>query len=103
MKIRWLGERVLLEVLPDPSHALDAGDSPTAIVIPEAYRRFSRRGRVLAVGPGWHTRSGAFVPTELEPGMVAVIPVDKGLVLQIGGREHRVIDERDLLGVDEAA
>ena len=104
MNVRLLGGQVLVEVLPDVTHALDAGDAPGAIYIPEAHQRFSRRGRVLAVGPGWWTRKGTFVATQLEPGEVVLLPVAAGLVTKIGDVEHRVIHETEVLAaVDEAA
>jgi co-chaperonin GroES (HSP10) len=105
MKLRVIphSDQLLVKVLPDPSHALDAGDAPGAIELPEAYRRFSRRGKVLAAGLGFETRKGRFVPTTVKPGDVVQLPLKgKGAaVYKIGGVEHRIVRERDCLGVIE--
>ncbi len=97
-------DRVLVEVLDDPSHALDAGDAAGLIEIPEAHRRFSRRGRVLAAGCGRWGKRGAFLATTVRPGDVVALPLTGAdtAVLEIGGREHRLLHESEILGVIEA-
>lgn len=96
-------DRVLVEVEDDPTHALDAGDAPGLLVVPEAHRRFSRRGRVIAAGCGRWSRKGVFLPTEVRPGDRVALPlagIDTA-VYEIGGREHRIIRESEILAVIE--
>jgi len=96
-------DRVLVAVDDDPTHSVDAGDAPSLIEIPEAHRRFARRGRVVAAGCGRWGRKGAFIPTELRPGDHVLLPL-RGAdvpVYEIGGREHRIHREGEILGVIE--
>ena len=96
-------DRVLVAVDDDPTHSLDPGDVPSLLEVPEAHRRFSRRGRVLAAGGGRWSRKGAWVPTSLRPGDRVLLPLTGAdtAVYDIGGREHRILHEPEILGVIE--
>lgn len=89
--IRPIGARVFVELQPEPEV------TPGGIVIPEHLRKKQpvARVKVLSVGQGYVTRSGAVVPCQVKPGDVALMPwrvgADQG--------DKRVVLEAELLGV----
>ena len=96
-------DRVLVCVDDDLDRSLEPGEAETALIIPEAHRRFSRTGTVLAAGLGRETRKGKFVRTTVVPGDRVLLPLtgDDTHSYDIGGREHRIIHEAEILGVVE--
>lgn len=63
--IRAYHDNVIIELEPLPT------ETKGGIVLPqsrEAERRGHRMARVVASGPGYYTRLGAFVPNETKPG-----------------------------------
>jgi co-chaperonin GroES (HSP10) len=106
-KLRLLAshDKAVVEVLPDPTHSLSGGDNDTLIEIPEAHRRFSELGRVIAIGKGHYTRRGKWIPTTIGPGDVVQLPVRPDVATcmkdNASGKEYRVLREREILGVVE--
>lgn len=86
MKIRPLGERVLVEPLPRPN-VVQGG-----IVIPEMSVEKSSEARVEAVGPG---------VTSLKRGDRVLMPKYGGSELKIGAKLFQLIQESDILGIIE--
>jgi co-chaperonin GroES (HSP10) len=87
---------VLVEEEPDLAHSLEAGDAPGLIVMPEAHRRASRRGKVLGTGPGRTTRKGYRVEPLVKKGDRVAFPATVGQLLRIGGRECRILPEVEI-------
>jgi co-chaperonin GroES (HSP10) len=91
MNIRPIGGKVYVELQPEPETT--AG----GIAIPDHLRDRQpvARVKVLSVGAGHVTRSGAVVPCEVKPGDVALMPwrvgADQG--------RRRVVPEAELIGV----
>jgi co-chaperonin GroES (HSP10) len=109
--LRPYADNVFIEFLPEPTHT--AG----GLHIPQQVQAKTRRARVVAVGPGYHTSLGAFVPTTVQPGDTVLVDKlagqdynwdlsvprhnKKGCDFSEEGREWRAVREGEILGVVE--
>jgi chaperonin GroES len=71
------------------------------IVVPDLGKEKPLMGEVIAVGPGIHTVTGNFIPTEIKIGEVVVFPAFGGTKMTIDGEEFVVMKEQDLLATLE--
>jgi chaperonin GroES len=71
------------------------------IVVPDLGKEKPLMGEVIAVGPGIHTVTGNFIPTEIKIGEVVVFPAFGGTKMTIDGEEFIVMKEQDLLATLE--
>ena len=71
------------------------------IVVPDLGKEKPLMGEVIAVGPGVHTVTGNFIPTEIKIGEVVVFPAFGGTKMTIDGEEFVVMKEQDLLATLE--
>ena len=80
--------------------------TPGGIIKPDTAREKERRGKVVALGPGWRTAKGTLVPFEFGPGDVVLFNGYAGkyagteLVLPDGTKALMVWHE-DIIGIEE--
>ncbi len=53
----------------EPEETITAG----GLHIPQQVTEKTRRALVIAVGPGWHTKLGVFIPTTVKPGETVLL------------------------------
>ena len=68
-----------------------------SIVVPDAGKDRNEQGEVIAVGPGKHTVTGEFIPTETKVGEIVVLPTMGFTKLQFEGDEYYIGSEQQLL------
>jgi chaperonin GroES len=68
-----------------------------SIVVPDAGKDRNEQGEVIAVGPGKHTVTGEFIPTETQIGEIVVLPTMGFTKLQFEGDEYYIGPEQQLL------
>lgn len=68
-----------------------------AIIVPDAGKEKNEKGTVVAVGPGFHTVTGTFVPTTAKVGEVVILPTMGFTKFEFGGDEYLIGSEKQLL------
>jgi chaperonin GroES len=68
-----------------------------SIVVPDAGKDRNEQGEVVAVGPGKHTVTGEFIPTETQVGEIVVLPTMGFTKLQFEGDEYYIGSEQQIL------
>jgi len=68
-----------------------------SIFVPDAGKDRNEQGKVVAVGPGKHTATGYFLPTEVKEGDVVVLPTMGFSKLQFQGDEYFIGPENQIL------
>jgi chaperonin GroES len=68
-----------------------------SIVVPDAGKDRNEQGEVVSVGPGKHTVTGEFIPTETKVGDIVVLPTMGFTKLQFNGDEFYVGPEQQIL------
>jgi len=90
VKFRPLFDRVLLKRTNDV-------DDVGGIIIPESAKEKSRKGIVVAIGPGVKNEKGILIPTELKVGDTVIFGIGVGLDMDIDGEEYLIIPEIDAM------
>jgi len=91
-----LGDRVLVERL--EAEAVTAG----GIVLPDSAKEKPVQGKIIAVGEGRRTDSGALVAPEVKPGDTVLFSRYGGTEVKLDGEEYLVMKEDDILAIVEA-
>jgi len=91
MKIKPKFNNVLIKILPEEEQ--NHGN----IIIPDLGKDKSRKGEVIAVGPGFYTMTGALIPVETKVGEIVILPKFGSSILTMGGIDYELIKENDLL------
>ncbi len=92
-EVRPLHDRVIVQRLAvEPT-------SKGGIIIPDNAKEKPREGRVVAVGPGRRNDHGAVVPLDVQKGDRVLFGQYAGSDVEIGGEEHLILQENDILGV----
>ena len=68
-----------------------------SIVVPDAGKDRNEQGEVVSVGPGKHTVTGEFIPTETKVGDIVVLPTMGFTKFQFNGDEFYVGSEQQIL------
>jgi chaperonin GroES len=71
------------------------------IIVADLGKEKPLMGEVIAVGPGFYTVTGTFIPTEIRIGEVVTFPAFGGTRMTIDGEEYIVMKENDLLVILE--
>ncbi len=71
------------------------------IIIPDTAKEKPQEGRVIAVGRGKMTEEGKVIPLDLKAGDKILFGKYAGSEVKIGGEEHLILREDDVLGVIE--
>ena len=95
MKIRPLGDRVLVEVL-EAEEKTEGG-----IILPDTAKEEKSEGKVIAVGSGKTLESGKVQPIEVKKGDRVIFGKWGGDDLTIEGKKHKILKESDLVAVYE--
>ncbi len=95
MKIRPLNDRVLVIRIEEEEKT--AG----GIIIPDTAKEKPQEGKVIAVGPGKVDENGKRIPLEVKKNDRVLFSKYGGNEIQIGGVEHLILREDDILGIVE--
>jgi chaperonin GroES len=93
MKIRPLNDRVLVVRLKEDEKTRGG------IIIPDTAKEKPQQGRVVSVGPGKLAEHGDRVPLQVKEGDRILFSKYAGNDIKIGGVEHIIMREDDILGV----
>jgi chaperonin GroES len=95
MKIRPLQDRILVKRI-DEEEKTKGG-----IIIPDTAKEKPQEGKVIAVGKGKIDDEGKAHPLDVKKGDRVLFSKYSGTEVNIGGDEHLIIREDDVLGVVE--
>jgi len=93
MKVRPLGDRVLIEPL-KPSEVRKGG-----IIIPDSAQEKPQEGKVIALGTGKRDDDGKKIPFEIKVGDKVLVSKYGGTEIKIDDVEYQIMREDDILGV----
>lgn len=93
MKVKPLGDRVLVEVL-EAEEVTKGG-----IVLPDTAKEKPQQGKVVAVGKGKVTDDGKTVAPEVKAGDVVLYGKYSGTELKIDNKNLLMLKEEDILGI----
>ena len=93
MKIKPLGERVLVEPL-SADEQVKGG-----IIIPDTAKEKPQEGKVIALGTGKIDDDGKVVPFNVKKGDIVLMPKYGGTEVKMGGKEYQIMREEDILAV----
>ena len=93
MKIKPLGERVLVEPLKE-GEVLKGG-----IIIPDTAKEKPQEGTVIALGTGKLDDDGKVIPFNVKVGDLVLMPKYGGTEVKMGGKEYQIMREEDILAV----
>ena len=94
MKIRPLGDRVLVEPLEEKEQTVGG------IIIPDSAKEKPMQGKVLAVGKK-RDKDGKEVAFDVKAGDTVLLPKYGGTEVKLDGKKLQLVREEDLLGVLE--
>ena len=93
MKIRPLGERVLIELVKEEEV------SKGGIIIPDSAKEKPQEGKVIAVGTGKLDENGKVVPFNVKKGDLVLMPKYGGTEVRIDDKEYQIVREDDILAI----
>ena len=93
MKVRPLGDKVLVEVL-EAEEKTKGG-----IILPDTAKEEKTEGKVVAVGGGKVLESGKVQPVEVKRGERVIFGKYAGDEILIDGKKHKILKEREILAV----
>ena len=93
MKIKPLGDKVLVEVLEAE------GKTKGGIILPDTAKEEKTEGKVIAVGVGKVLESGKVQPPEVKRGDRVIFGKYAGDEIIIDGKKHKVLKESEILAV----
>ena len=94
MKIRPLGERVLVEPIEEKEQTVGG------IIIPDSAKEKPMQGKVIAVGKKTD-KDGKELPFDVKAGDTVLLPKYGGTEVKLDGKKLQLVREEDLLGVLE--
>jgi chaperonin GroES len=95
MKIRPLHDRVIVKRLEEEEK------TKGGIIIPDTAKEKPQEGKVIAVGKGKVNEDGKVIPLDVKAGDRILFGKYSGSEVKIGGEEHLIMREDDILGVIE--
>ena len=93
MKIKPLGERVLIELVKEEEV------SKGGIIIPDSAKEKPQEGKVIAIGTGKLDESGKVVPFNVKKGDLVLMPKYGGTEVKIDDKEYQIVREDDILAI----
>ena len=93
MKVRPLGERVLIELVKEEEV------SKGGIIIPDSAKEKPQEGKVIAVGTGKLDENGKIVPFNVKKGDLVLMPKYGGTEVKIDDKEYQIVREDDILAI----
>jgi chaperonin GroES len=95
MKVRPLQDRILVQRIEEEDK------TKGGIIIPDTAKEKPQEGKVIAVGRGKLSDEGKLTPLDVKKGDRILFSKYSGTEVNIGGDEHLIIREDDVLGVLE--
>ena len=95
MKIRPLNDRVLVVGIEEKEKTTGG------IIIPDTAKEKPQEGKIIAVGPGKWDENGKRIPLEVKKNARVLFNKYAGNEIKIGGVEHLIMREDDILGIME--
>ena len=95
MKIRPLHDRIVVERIDEDEK------SQGGIIIPDTAKEKPQQGKVIAVGKGRVNDDGKIRPLDVQKGDRILFGKYSGSEMQIGGDEHLIMREDDVLAILE--
>lgn len=95
MKIRPLGDKVLVEIL-EAEEKTKGG-----IILPDTAKEEKSEGKIIAVGGGKLLENGQMHPLEVKKGERVIFGKYSGDEVTIDGKKHKILQEKDILAVYE--
>ena len=95
MKIRPIGERIVIKVIED-GEKTDGG-----IFIPDSAKEKPQKGEVVAVGEGKTLDSGEKEPVQVKVGEVVIYEKYSGRDIKLNGELLKILSMSDVMGVLE--
>ncbi|MFC1548734.1 co-chaperone GroES [Candidatus Omnitrophota bacterium] len=93
MKVKPLGDRVLIEVL-EAEETTKGG-----IVLPDSAKEKPQQGKIVSVGKGKITDDGKVIPLEVKEGDTVLYGKYSGTELKIEDKDLLMLKEEDILGI----
>jgi chaperonin GroES len=93
MKIKPLGERILVEPLKEDE--VQKG----GIIIPDSAKEKPQEGKVIAVGTGKLDENGKKIPFNVKKGDIVLMPRYGGTEVNVDSKEYQIMRETDILAV----
>ena len=95
MKVRPLHDRILVR-------RIEEGEKTKGgLIIPDTAKEKPQEGKVIAVGKGRSNEDGKLLPLDVHKGDRVLFTKYAGSEIEVGGDEHLIIREDDVLGVLE--
>lgn len=95
MKIKPLYDRILVQRLEAETK------TPGGIVLPDTAKEKPQRGKVVSAGPGKTLEDGSVKKMQVKKGDTVLFTSYAGTEVKIGGKEHLIMSESDVLAVIE--
>lgn len=97
MNLKPLGDRVVIE----PVEKKDVGKTKTGLFLPETMRNEEQEeGKVIEVGPGKRSDSGAIVPMHVKKGDKVIFYKSYGSKeIKVSDKEYLIVREDDILAI----
>lgn len=95
MKLKPLGDKVVVEVIEEPQ------TTASGIVLPDSAKEKSQRGKVVAVGSGKLLDDGTRVALEVKVDDTVVFAKYGGTEIDLEGKDYMILSERDIHAVVE--
>ena len=95
MKIKPLSDRVLVQRL--EAETQTAG----GIVLPDTAKEKPQKGKIISAGPGKTLEDGTVKKMQVKKGDLVLFTSYAGTEVKIGGKEHLIMSESDILAVIE--
>ncbi len=93
MKIKPLSDRVLVQRL--EAETKTAG----GIVLPDNAKEKPQKGKIISAGPGKTLEDGTVKKMQVKKGDLVLFTSYAGTEVKIGGKEHLIMSESDILAV----
>lgn len=95
MKIRPLGEKVLVRILQSEEK------TKGGIILPDTAKEEKAEGQVVAVGTGKKLDTGKVQPLEVKKGDRVIFGKYAGDEVTIDGEKHKILKEEEILAIFE--
>ncbi|MBU1083499.1 MAG: co-chaperone GroES [Candidatus Omnitrophota bacterium] len=93
MKVKPLGDRILVEVL-EAEEKTKGG-----ILLPDNAKEKPQQAKVVSVGKGRTNDEGKTIALEVKPGDTVIFGKYSGTELKIDGKDLMMLKEEDVLGI----
>lgn len=96
MKIRPLGDRVLVEPVKDEKEQVKGG-----ILIPDSAKEKPQEAKVIALGTGKKDEKGNKIPFDVKVGDIVIISKYGGTEIKYNDKEYKILGSDDIQAIVE--